>query len=251
MWTHIKAAPPAHYFKPNKFVTYALPQPNTLMKGRAQSPNQILFETNRAQKKNVRSWIGRVFSNRMDKTATVVVPRMTYNSLIRKQFREFKKYKAHDEYNECRIGDIVEIHFDRKRSKTKAFIVSRIITPNRTGYEPLWPLERARPTMNPENALQPQVYLEHDIYRDDVRGLKAPYLADYVQSADPSGKWPKPTTPKPLGRRQYHPYDDHFARKWKPISDIEKRNAAAKERFEKQGPLKAHLNTVTPKAAAV
>lgn len=189
------------------------------MKGRAEKPEQILFEKNRAEKKNVRSWIGRVSSNRMDKTATVVVPRIVFNKLIRKNFREFKKYKAHDEHNECRIGDIVEIHFDKKRSKTKSFIVSSIITPNRTGYEPIWPLERSRPTLNPENALQPQVYLEHDIYRDEVIGLKAPYMADYAMSASGDPQYPTATIPKPLGKYEFHPYDQHFARAREAISD--------------------------------
>lgn len=188
------------------------------MKGRPQKPGQILFEENREQKKNIRNWTGRVFSNRMDKTATVLVPRMRWDRHIKKHFREFKKFKAHDEHNECRIGDIVRIHFDRKRSKTKSFIVSEILQPNRTGYEPLWPIERAPPTISPERALTPQQYLEQDYYRDDVTGMYMPYITDYVMAAE--GRGPPAITPTPTGKREYHPFDEHTARVKKPIMDI-------------------------------
>lgn len=185
------------------------------MKKRPQVPGAILFEKNRESKKNIRSWIGRVSSNRMDKTATVVIPRMVFNKHLMKHFREFKKFKAHDQHNETRIGDIVRIHFDRKRSKTKSFIVTEIITPNRTGYEPLWPLERQPASLNPENALAPQVYLPQDIYRDDVTGLKAPYLADYVMSAQGTG--PSPTKPPRLGKTEFHPFDSRWGAAERPI----------------------------------
>jgi small subunit ribosomal protein S17 len=185
------------------------------MKKRAQRPGEILFEDNRESNKNVHSWIGRVFSNRMDKTATVLVPRMRWDRHIKKHFREFKKFKAHDEHNECRIGDVVRIHFDRKRSKTKSFIVSDILNPNRTGYEPLWPIERAPPTISPERALTPQAYLDQDYYRDDVNGMLMPYISDIVISAE--GRGPSPLKPPVLGRREYHPYDEAIARVSKPI----------------------------------
>jgi small subunit ribosomal protein S17 len=187
------------------------------MKKRPQRPEEILFEKNREAKSNIRSWIGRVSSNRMEKTATVVVPQLVFNTLISKHFREFKKFKAHDEHNECRIGDVVRIHFDKKRSKTKSFIVSQILTPNRTGYEPLWPLERQPPTLSPEKALSPQIYLEHDIYRDDVTGLSSPYIANYTQSAQGTG--PVAIRPPKIGSREFHPFDDHFARVTEPIKD--------------------------------
>ena len=178
------------------------------MKKRPQVPGEVLFDKNRESKKNIRSWIGRVSSNKMEKTATVVVPRMVFNKHLMKHFREFKKFKAHDEHNETRIGDVVRIHFDRKRSKTKSFIVTEIITPNRTGYEPLWPLERQPPSLNPEKALSPQVYLDHDIYRDDVTGLHAPYISDFVMSSE--GVGPTATKPPVVGRNEYHPFDTRW-----------------------------------------
>jgi small subunit ribosomal protein S17 len=197
---------------------YGIPKPNTKMKHRAQRPDEILFEENRLTNKNVTAFVGRVFSNRMDKTATVLIPRMRWDRHIKKHFREMKKFKCHDEHNETRIGDVVRVHFDRKRSKTKTFIVSEIIKPNRTGYEPLWPIERAPATISPERALTPQAYLDQDYYRDDVTGMYMPYISDYIMSAE--GRGPAPLTPEPLGKTQYHPFDEHTARIKKPIMDI-------------------------------
>jgi len=217
------------------------------MKKRAQKPSEILFEENREEKKNVKSWVGRVFSNRMEKTATVVVPRMRWNRHIKKHFREFKKFKAHDEHNECAIGDVVRIHFDRKRSKTKSFIVTEIISPNRSGYEPLWPIERAPATVSPERALTPQAYLDQDQYRDDVTGMLMPYISDIVMSAE--GRGPTAIKPQPLGRREYHPYDEHIARVSKPIMErIAEDNAKAEEI---QARLQQAKSTVTSDQAAV
>eukprot|EP00933_Yihiella_yeosuensis_P000426 TRINITY_DN100654_c0_g1_i1.p1 TRINITY_DN100654_c0_g1~~TRINITY_DN100654_c0_g1_i1.p1 ORF type:complete len:211 (+),score=16.13 TRINITY_DN100654_c0_g1_i1:28-633(+) len=149
-------------------------------------------------------WRGRVYSNKMDKTATVVVPRYTYNYKLKYFIRTHKKFKAHDEHNECRIGDVVEITLDKKRSKTKAFIVSQILVPNRTGYEPLWPIERQPPTLTPEKSINPMSFMDHDIYRDDVEGLHNPYMVDDLTSR---AGGPSVPYPEPLGRRKYHAHD--------------------------------------------
>jgi small subunit ribosomal protein S17 len=234
-YSYKKPAPPKHYKKTAKHDTYALPSPNTRMKSRAQRPHQILFEENRENKSNIRSFLGRVFSNRMDKTATVLVPRMRFNKHIGKHFREHKKFKAHDEHNECNIGDLVRIHFDRKRSKTKSWLVTEIVNSNRSGYEALWPIERAPPSITPERALTPQVYLDHDVYRDDVTGLKMPYISDFVMSSE--GRGPIAIKPEPVGKRQFHPYDDHFARVKIPI--MQQVTEANEKAAEIQAKLKA------------
>ena len=70
---------------------------------------------------------GRVVSNKMDKTVVVLVERVLRHPLYKKTVIRSKKYKAHDENNECRVGDIVEIMETRPLSKDKYFRVVRII----------------------------------------------------------------------------------------------------------------------------
>ena len=70
---------------------------------------------------------GRVVSDKMDKTVVVLVERVLRHPLYKKTVVRSKKYKAHDENNECRVGDIVEIMETRPLSKEKYFRVTRII----------------------------------------------------------------------------------------------------------------------------
>ncbi|WP_113074525.1 30S ribosomal protein S17 [Petrotoga sp. 9PW.55.5.1] len=74
--------------------------------------------------------IGRVVSDKMDKTITVETDRMTKDPKYHKFVKKTRRYHAHDENNECRIGDVVEIEESRKLSKTKAFVLKRIIKKN-------------------------------------------------------------------------------------------------------------------------
>ncbi|PNR97127.1 30S ribosomal protein S17 [Petrotoga sp. 9PWA.NaAc.5.4] len=74
--------------------------------------------------------VGRVTSNKMDKTITVEAETLTKNPKYGKIVRKTRKYHAHDENNECNIGDIVEIEESRKLSKTKAFVLKKIIKKN-------------------------------------------------------------------------------------------------------------------------
>lgn len=74
--------------------------------------------------------IGRVVSDKMDKTITVETDRMTKDPKYHKFVKKARRYHAHDENNECRIGDVVEIEESRKLSKTKAFVLKRIIKKN-------------------------------------------------------------------------------------------------------------------------
>lgn len=71
--------------------------------------------------------IGRVVSDKMDKTVVVQVERLAPHPLYGKILRRRKKFKAHDENNECRIGDLVEIMETRPLSKTKRWRVVRIL----------------------------------------------------------------------------------------------------------------------------
>lgn len=63
--------------------------------------------------------VGKVVSNKMDKTAVVAVERMTRHPLYGKIIKRTKKYKVHDENNECSVGDKVKIMETRPISKGK------------------------------------------------------------------------------------------------------------------------------------
>jgi len=71
---------------------------------------------------------GDVISNKMDKTVVVVVTNTRRHPLYGKVIRISKHYKAHDENNECRIGDRVRIVESRPYSKEKHFRVETILT---------------------------------------------------------------------------------------------------------------------------
>ncbi len=77
--------------------------------------------------RNKKFQTGKVISDKMDKTVVVTVA-MTYKHPIYKKIvKKTKKYKAHDEKNECSIGDIVKLIEIRPLSKTKNWRVAEII----------------------------------------------------------------------------------------------------------------------------
>lgn len=78
------------------------------------------------QVKVVRSVSGRVVSDKMDKTVSVLVERKVKHPLIGKVMTKSKKIHAHDEANECKEGDIVTITEGRPLSKRKTWVVSGI-----------------------------------------------------------------------------------------------------------------------------
>jgi small subunit ribosomal protein S17 len=71
---------------------------------------------------------GRVVSDRMDKTAVVAVETYREHPLYKKPIKKAVKYHAHDEKNECRVGDTVRIVETRPLSKQKRWRVAEIIT---------------------------------------------------------------------------------------------------------------------------
>ena len=71
--------------------------------------------------------IGEVVSNKMDKTVTVELIRRKQHDLYKKTIKRGKRFKAHDEENECREGDKVEITETRPISKQKRWRVTEII----------------------------------------------------------------------------------------------------------------------------
>jgi small subunit ribosomal protein S17 len=74
-----------------------------------------------------RKLIGRVASDKMDKTVVVEVVRFKRDSVYQKYVRVRKRYKAHDEKNEYKVGDRVEIVEHRPLSRSKRWAVVRLI----------------------------------------------------------------------------------------------------------------------------
>jgi len=72
--------------------------------------------------------IGRVVSNKMDKTVSVAVETLRRHPLYKKTIKRMVKFKAHDENNECGLGDIVRIVETRPLSRHKRWRVAEIIT---------------------------------------------------------------------------------------------------------------------------
>ena len=80
-----------------------------------------------ARKTLVTTVTGTVVSDRMNKTVTVLVERRAKHPIYGKVVIKSNKYHAHDEANECKTGDLVEIQASRKLSKTKAWRVLRVV----------------------------------------------------------------------------------------------------------------------------
>jgi small subunit ribosomal protein S17 len=76
--------------------------------------------------KNQRTLTGVVTSDKMDKTVTVVVERQVMHPVIGKVVKRTKKYHAHDEANDAKVGDRVVIEECSPISKTKAWKVARV-----------------------------------------------------------------------------------------------------------------------------
>jgi small subunit ribosomal protein S17 len=74
-----------------------------------------------------RQMIGTVTSNKADKTVTVLVERLVKHRLYLKYVRRRTKFAAHDDQNDCRIGDKVQISESRPLSKTKRWRVVKIV----------------------------------------------------------------------------------------------------------------------------
>ena len=80
-----------------------------------------------AKAKNTRTLIGKVVSDKRAKTITVLVERRAKHELYGKIVAKSNKYHAHDEKGEYKMGDLVEIAEGRPISKTKSWVVTRLI----------------------------------------------------------------------------------------------------------------------------
>jgi len=83
------------------------------------------------QAKNIRTLVGKVVSDKRNKTVTVLVERRVKHELYGKIVGRSRKYHAHDENGEFKLGDTVEISESRPLSKTKSWVVTRLIEKSR------------------------------------------------------------------------------------------------------------------------
>lgn len=82
--------------------------------------------------KNIRTLQGKVISDKMDKTVTVLIERKVKHPLYGKVIRRSTKIHAHDETNQYSIGDTVIIAETRPLSKTKSWVVKELVEKART-----------------------------------------------------------------------------------------------------------------------
>jgi small subunit ribosomal protein S17 len=74
-----------------------------------------------------RTVVGRVSSDKMDKTITVLVERLVKHPIYGKYIKRSTKFHAHDENNICKMGDLVEIKQSRPMSKLKSWELVKVI----------------------------------------------------------------------------------------------------------------------------
>ena len=81
-----------------------------------------------AKKSLKRTLVGKVVSDKRAKTVTVLIERRVKHELYGKIVGKSSKYHAHDENNEYKTGDVIEITESRPLSKTKNWVASRLVT---------------------------------------------------------------------------------------------------------------------------
>lgn len=80
------------------------------------------------ESENKRLMLGKVISCKMQKSIVVEIERLVPHPLYGKYIRRSTKVQAHDESNECREGDVVQLVSSRPMSKRKSWILDRVIT---------------------------------------------------------------------------------------------------------------------------
>ena len=83
--------------------------------------------TGQSQRRRRKVRVGTVASDKMDKTVVVKVDTLVRHRLYKKTMKRTKKFKAHNEANEAKLGDRVEIVETRPLAKTKCWRVTRIL----------------------------------------------------------------------------------------------------------------------------
>lgn len=91
------------------------------MTQQSKSAAQTATKSRRQQK------VGRVVSNKMDKTIVVAVESLKKHRIYKRTYKQTKRFHAHDEENTCQIGDVVRIEESRPISKTKHWRLVEVI----------------------------------------------------------------------------------------------------------------------------
>jgi len=78
--------------------------------------------------KTVRTLTGKVVSDKMDKTITVLIERRVKHPIYGKYVKRSTKLHAHDESNQCKIGDTVSIRETRPMAKTKSWTLVEVVS---------------------------------------------------------------------------------------------------------------------------
>ena len=78
-------------------------------------------------------YTGKVVSNKMEKTVVVAITRMFQHPVYKKTVKKISKFKAHDEVNQCKVGDEVKITETRPMSKDKRWLVLEILDKSARG----------------------------------------------------------------------------------------------------------------------
>ena len=92
---------------------------------------QVAAETEKTERKMRGEVVGEVVSDKMDKTITVRVYHVVRHSKYGKFVRKSSTFKAHDEKNEAKMGDVVKIHETRPLSKTKRWTLVKVVEARR------------------------------------------------------------------------------------------------------------------------
>lgn len=105
---------------------------NQSIKSVVQSSNSAdlekqTFTTGMVKTGHRRVLLGRVISNKPDKTIVVRVERYVQHPLYKKYYKRSKKMMTHDEHNECRIGDLVRVMECRPLSRRKRWILTEVV----------------------------------------------------------------------------------------------------------------------------
>ncbi|MEK9895753.1 MAG: 30S ribosomal protein S17 [Burkholderiaceae bacterium] len=80
-----------------------------------------------AQQTRTRTLVGRVVSDKRNKTVTVLVERRVKHELYNKIVMRSSKYHAHDERGQYKLGDLIEIAESAPKSKTKNWVATRLV----------------------------------------------------------------------------------------------------------------------------
>jgi small subunit ribosomal protein S17 len=93
-----------------------------MTQSKVTSTQDATLKTGRRQQK-----VGRVVSNKMDKTIVVVVETLKKHRIYKRTYKQTKRFHVHDERNACQVGDIVRIEESRPLSKLKRWRLVEIV----------------------------------------------------------------------------------------------------------------------------